>query len=868
MRRLAFFLKLWCWFSFRRLLTHRFRVLLVLLGIALGTAVFTSVRVAVNASLDSFLQSMDTIAGKADWTVIRPGGRVPDHLVGDLLGNPAIEAASPLLSGYLKTVRTDSVPFLLIGLDPLLDRPFRSIAGSQKASQPARLWLDLIAEPNSLVMSRKLLLRLGAEVGESIELEYFGRFADFRILAELDSQGLALADAGYTAIADIATMQEFLALHGLVDRIDIMLKPTVTAEAIARIRAQLPPGVVLTGPDEIKQSGALMIRAYELNLSVLSFVSLFVGMFLVYSLISLNAASRRNELAILRSIGASSQMIFLLFIAEGAFFGIVGWLIAIPVGGIMVRKLLDIVSSTISHLFVRVPADQLSLDPWQIVLSFLVTLFVSVLAAYQPARMATSVPPREAFLMQDKSFTLEKSTKQPALLGFFLVCMVCPLSRLPAVFGIPLCGYIATFCLFTGFSLLSPGCLLTMGSYLPPILGRYAGQPAYLGSRYLRDAGSRVAISVGALITAMGLFFALVIMVHSFRHTVETWANQSIRGDLFLQMQAAGGNDYRDPLPEKLVAALQAKQAEVELLPYRRIFLQRGATRYLFEAIDFNTFSRHGELLFLHGDPQAIMAGLMAGDGIVVSEVLANQLNLHVGDLFAENIGGVAWNLPVLGVYRDYRTQGGVVHYSLQHFQQLTGDNTWTGVRVFYKNAGETGRSVFGSGDERLAADIFRLAAASPGVAVTRGGDLRNEILRVFDETFAVTSVLLLIALFVAALGITTTLIVLVLERSRQLNTLLAIGASSTQIRAMIFWEAALMVLAGQMLGAGCGFILSYLLIFVINKQSFGWTFLYSVDWRSLLLSLPLIMATALLAALPATQMVFRRSPATLLRER
>ena len=863
MRRLAFFLQLWSWFSFRQLLTHRFRVLLVLLGIAMGTAVFTSVRLAINASLDAFVQSMDTIAGKAEWTVVRPGGRVPDRLLRDLLSNPAVAAASPLLTAYLKPVQKEAVPFLLIGLDPILDRRFRSWESRNKAQEPARVWLDLIAEPNTVVMSRKLLRRLGAEVGATIELEHFGRVAGFRILAELDSQGLALADAGYVAIADMATTQEFLNLYGLVDRIDIMLKPTATAEQVAKIRAELPPGVILARPNEAKESGALMIRAYQLNLSVLSFVSLFVGMFLVYSLISLNATSRRHELAVLRSIGASSRMIFLLFIAEGAFFGIVGWLIAMPIGSIMVRKLLDTVSATISHLFVRVTADQLRLDPWEIVLSFVVTLFVSVLAAYQPAREATSVPPQEAFLMHEKSPTADKSIKRLALLGAFLVCMVWPLSQLPATFGIPLCGYIATFFLFTGFSLLSPGCLLAMGSHLPPVLKRFAGQPAYLGSRYLRDAGPRVAISVGALITAMALFFALVIMVHSFRNTVETWVNQSIRGDLFLQMQMATTNDYRDPLPQQLVAELQAKHEKLELLPYRRIFLQRGATRYLFEAIDFNVFSRHGTLLFLEGAPQAVMPRLIAGEGVVVSEVLANQMHLHVGDYFRENIGGVHLDLPVLGVYRDYRTQGGVIHYSLEHFQQLTGDHTWTGVRVFF-----TGPAADSAENERIAADIFELAGQSPGVSVTRGGDLRSEILRIFDETFAVTSALLLIALFVAALGITTTLTVLVLERSRQLNTLLAIGASFQQIRAMIFWEAVLMVVAGEVLGAGCGLILANLLIFVINKQSFGWTFLYSVNWQSLLLSLPLILATALLAALPATRMAFRQSPATLLRER
>jgi putative ABC transport system permease protein len=148
------------------------------------------------------------------------------------------------------------------------------------------------------------------------------------------------------------------------------------------------------------------------------------------------------------------------------------------------------------------------------------------------------------------------------------------------------------------------------------------------------------------------------------------------------------------------------------------------------------------------------------------------------------------------------------------------------------------------------------------------GAELRGTVLRIFDETFAVTTVLLVIALIIAALGITTTLAVQVLERSRQLNTLLAVGADRIQIRSMIFWEAALLIITGELAGLLCGFILSYVLIYVVNVQSFGWSFLYRVDWRALGSSLPLIVATAILAALPAIRLIFSEPPAALLRER
>jgi putative ABC transport system permease protein len=253
---------------------------------------------------------------------------------------------------------------------------------------------------------------------------------------------------------------------------------------------------------------------------------------------------------------------------------------------------------------------------------------------------------------------------------------------------------------------------------------------------------------------------------------------------------------------------------------------------------------------------------LIQGEGLLVSEVFATRTGLGIGDIFRAQIEGSRIELPVVGIVRDYRTDGGVVFYSWQHFKERFHDPQWSGVRFFFKDR-----------TQDVAARVSALRNAiverwGDTLDMVSGQDLRESVLRIFDETFAITTVLLLIALAVAALGITTTLTVMVLERARQLNTLIAVGGSLRQIRAMIFWEASLLVAAGELAGLACGFILSYLLVYVINRQSFGWTFLYVVDWGALAFSLPLIILTALAAAVPAVRMVFRTPPAALLRER
>jgi putative ABC transport system permease protein len=448
-----------------------------------------------------------------------------------------------------------------------------------------------------------------------------------------------------------------------------------------------------------------------------------------------------------------------------------------------------------------------------------------------------------------------------SLVGLACVMVVVPLAAMPGYRGIPLPGYLATLLLFVGFALMAPWALKNAGKRLQPLLRRRAGLPAHLAAGYIQDSGSRTAVSVGALVTAVALFTALVIMVQSFRHTVEIWVHQTITGDLFVTTRMAETNRTWDPMPKGVEAYLKGID-NVDLVPNRRFTLRYGDVPFILEAMDFATFDRYGTFFWLEGSARELTARLDAGEGVIVSEVFANRTGLTVGDRFRTQVLGLALDWPIVGIVRDYRTRGGVVFCSLEALRRQYGPMAWGGVRIFFKDRAQAS----GEAVERLQDDL-RLRFGDR-LDMLAGERLRAGVLKIFDETFAITTVLLIIALVVAALGITTTLTVLVLERTRELNTVYAVGGSRGQIRRMILWEAIFMVAVGEVGGLLCGFMLSYLLVFVINRQSFGWTFLYGVDWGALGFSLPLIVATALMAALPAMRVVYKVPPATLLRER
>jgi len=864
MKHVIFFFRLFIWFSLRNLQKHSGRALTVLLGIALGTAVFTSVRLSVSASLDSFTQSMDMIAGKADQVLTQPGGYVPETLIADLLKRREIRYASPLLTTYVKTAFGDAAPFLLIGFDPILDRPFRNWGVKNRPGREpnAAAWLELLKTPCTVILGNSLAAELKAVPGDAFIFEHAYQRKTFRIIGILKSEGLSLVEGGRIAITDIATFQEFTGLIGKVDRIDLMFRPGVSSRDMAGLQKILPQGTVLNPPNSNKDSGRMMIRSYQLNLSVLSFASLFVGMFLVYSLVALNAASRRHELAILRATGAFRAHVFFIFMAEGAFFGIFGWLLAIPISGFLVKYLLQGVSQTIATLFVRVQVARLSLNFWELLLSFGITLFVSLLAAYQPAREAMKVSPKEALEISQIHPQFHMSAGRLAFMGLVCFLLVLPVSRIPAISNVPLAGYAAIMLLFIGFSLIVPWTLKKTGQVLSGALLRRFGISAYLAGRYVRDSGTRTAVSVGALITAVALFVSLVIMIYSFRQTVASWTRQTIQGDLFVTTKMGDINQFRYPIADDIIRGMETYASIIDVVPNRRFNLMYGNLPYELDLTDMQGFLRHGSFLWLKGNPEAISQKLLRGEGVVVSEVFSNRTGLNTGDMFEARVEGARVRLPVLGIVRDYRTRGGVVFFSLSHFGRQYHPVAWSGLRIFFKQ--EMADVDIAAVD--LRSDMVKRFGDRLDIIV--GSRLRGAILKIFDETFAVTTVLLLIALVIAALGIATTLAVLVLERTRELNTLFAVGAAFHQIRTMIFWEAFLLVALGELFGVICGFALSHMLIFVINRQSFGWTFLYGVDWGALIFSAPLIALAALAAALPAVKLVFREPPATLLRER
>ena len=187
-------------------------------------------------------------------------------------------------------------------------------------------------------------------------------------------------------------------------------------------------------------------------------------------------------------------------------------------------------------------------------------------------------------------------------------------------------------------------------------------------------------------------------------------------------------------------------------------------------------------------------------------------------------------------------------------FRELFQDDSASNLAVYLKP---------GADADQVSALLWqRLGAEGYQFLITPNARLQAAVLRVFDRTFAITYALEAVALLVAALGIANALLAWVIERRRELGILRVLGASRDQLRKMILTDSALVGLLGILSGGCMGLLLSVILIFTINKQSFGWTIQFSLPGTFLALASLAILTVTVLAGLYPARVAARFRPA------
>jgi putative ABC transport system permease protein len=799
---------------------QRGRTALSIAGIALGVALGFAVSLVNRAAVEELTAGVRSLAGDADLEV--RGGRAgfPEALYAEIARLPGVAAASPVLEVEARLAGAER-SLRLIGFDPLRAA---QIHPAQFFDEPQRRF-ELL-EPDAVFLSAAAAESLGLAKDDSLRIVAGLTTVSLRVAGVLPAASVR----GEAALTDIATAQWRLGRLGQLNRIDLRLAPGADREQLgARIAALLPAGASVTALDTVEESSANLSRAYRVNLNVLALVALFTGGFLVFSAQALETARRRGEHALLRVLGLRRSGIAQLVLLEAAAIGTLGSVLGIALGYGVAFAAIRYAGADLGAGMFRGVQPELMFPIGNIALYLAAGVAVALAGALLPALDAARAPAAQALKAGDEQRMFERvAWLWPGIAMFVLAAM---LAQLGPVGGVPLAGYASIACMLVGGLLLMPRFAQTAFAMLP--LGR--GVPQALALAQLRGSPGQAMVSLAAIVASFSLMAAMAIMVASFRQSVDDWLGVVLPADLYFRTTQAGETAHIDPAFEEAVRALpQIERAEflrtgrVSLDPARPAvsLIARDMTRAGVPLVF--PLLRGGERK--PGDPPPAW----------ISEAVADLYGYRPGSKIELPLAGAKRAFVVAGVWRDYARQHGAIVIERSTYAELTGDRLSNDAALWLR-AGATPTAV---------RDALRRLPGGELLDVAGPGEIRQISLRVFDRTFAVTYALEAVAVLVGLFGLSSSVGAIVLARRREFGVLRHLGMTRGQIQAMLAAEGGLLAMLGAAAGLALGFLISLVLIHVVNRQSFNWGMDLHPPWAMLAALAAVLVATAALTAL------------------
>lgn len=853
---------------------HRGALALSALGVALGIAVFTAIQVANHSVFAAFESSLEAVSGKATLQVSAGNGGISEEVYLKIrrLHDPRIEAMAPVLSRTFFSPTLDT-SLLVFGGDLFTEAQFREFqletepnprkdsksTSIESTSGDPREALQLLVDPQAIAIGEELASRHQLQIGRTLELFIGARREPFRVVSILSGDALAQAYGGDFAFLDIATAQEKFELLGQLSRIDLRVADKDIPAVKERLVPLLPPDATVQRPAQRGAEVGVMLSAFRLNLTALSSIAVFVGAFLIYNAIASAVVRRRAEIGVLRSIGTSQKQLRILFLLEAGCIGFLGSLGGLLLGVFLARFALQAVSTTVSALYIAVKARELLVPTWLVFGAPFCGTALAMLSAIPPAFEAASTSPRAA----SNDITLHHTTTRwawpMAVAGGLFLLFAAALSSPAIASRSSLLGFGATFCTLGGFALVAPLFTLGFSRAAQRVFSKFSSIESTLAATQMQRALNRSSLVVAALMVALSMTIGLAVMVGSFRGSVEKWVETTLTGDLYIAPANGFSGDSGPGLPPEVLRFIESH-------PAVKVFdTVRGAQTVLNNQPVFiaanelpalETGDRALEFAETANGEAAALAAQHEGTGILVSERFKNLIGLGAGETVRLSTPQGKKPFFIAGVFYDYTPNEAVIYLPKVLYERYWNDRAVDALSIYL----EPGHSV-----QKLQVELEQRFSERYQLTLAPNQKLRAAVFETFDQTFAVTYALQFIAVVIAAIGIFEILSSLLLERTRELATLRALGAARSQIMRTILIECGLLGFCGWLLSLAAGLMLAWQLIFVINRQFFGWTIGWSVPLTVPFQAFVLALLAAVGAGVLPARRIIRRSLATAL---
>lgn len=835
--------------SIRFLLRHPWHFALSVLGVALGVAVVVSIDLSNNSAKTAFSISTEAVTGKATHQIRGAAENLDEEVYKKIRVQGKVRKSAPVLEGYGQIEGVNRT-FQILGVDPIAEGPFRDFA-SQKAG------IDLskfVTGVNTGLVAETVADELNLSIGDTLSLSVDGRPYSLQLLGTIDAGNERSKQALESLlVVDVSTAQRLFSMQGELSQIDLILPKENESAIIDNIESLLPEGANVFRSDSRTETVAQMTRAFELNLQALSLLALLVGMFLIYNTMTFSVLQRRSLIGRLRALGTTKNEILGLVLKEALIIGVLGTAIGVIAGLFLAQVLVKLVTQSINDLYFVLSVRDLSIDFYSIAKAAVLGIGATLIAAYWPAREASQA---------EVSTVLRRSSNESDLLhrlwyllGSGILAGLFGLLVLFIPGGGIIAGYIALLFMIIGFALMIPLLIVGMARILRPILGSINGIIGKMAVRGVVTELSRTSVAIAALVVAVAATVGVGVMVDSFRGTVVSWLEAQLQADVYVQPPSSVSRSADAKLEPKLVDLLKETDGVAKSHTVRRIDARTNKGVDNLVAISQGADAR--ESYQLKTADSNFWQHFSNANVVMVSEVYAYRNNVTLGDsLYVETDRGRK-GFEIQAINFDYASDIGTITINRDIYNQYFEDEAISGLALYASNGVDL---------DRLVEKLREKAKGQQDVFIRSNRGLREASIAIFDRTFTVTVVLRMLAIFVAFIGILSALMALQLERSRELAVLRANGMVPNQLWNYVVTQTGVMGLIAGVLSVPLGMLMAYILVYVINLRSFGWTLQFTIAPSVLAQAIALAITASLLAGIYPSIKMARANPADALR--
>ena len=825
--------------SSRQWRTHRLRVAMTTLGIALGVAVFFAVRTANAALLDSLALTVERLAGKSTLEVSAGETGFPEQNLDIVRATPGVQLAEPVIEVIVHTAFQDEGNLLILGVDTTGDQQLRQYEFDASQSQIADP-LTYLAEPQSILLSRAFAERHGLHIGDHLPIFTAHGKMDFTVQGIFKPTGVGEVFGGNIAVMDVYSAQTVFNRGHNFDRIDLMNAPSVpVAELQRRLQARLPAGIEVMRPEMMGQALENAVAAMRLGMLMTSFIALLVGVYIIFNSFTIAVNQRWKEIGILRAVGVERHNINAMFLGEALFMGVLGSGLGIAIGFYLAtgasRVMGSIAASVYGIVSTAVPPR---LHPNLVFTSFALGVGASIAGAWFPARAASYLNPILAL------HNIESRQREAALgwgrvtLGAaLLVISLLLIQYSPSGVGMEFeFSYAAVMLL--GLTILLPMLVHWAARAIRPAMDWAGGSEGALAVDAMIQSPRRSAATVGALMVGLMFVFSTGAYIQSYKHMIDRWTTQMLNSDLVVATSAllrSTSYHFSEDLGRRIATLPEIKRVEnirFTVVPYR-------TDMAAISAIEMDNFLARSSDAILKGSNRDVKQLLPQGKGVMVSKNFATRWHNEVGDQVHLNTPTGPLDLPILGVVEDYRSDKGTIFLDRAVYKHYWNDDAVDFIDITLKP---------GQDPAAVKREIQQMTAGTEHAIIYTNSEFRNWIDGLVDSFFILNYMQLVVAIIVAVVGIANTLIISVAERRREFGIVRAIGGYRAQIRKMVLLEALAISVVGVIVGAVAAVFNIQFMSHTVSTMLAGYDVPFLFPWKLILEAFPAVIAVSLMA--------------------